>query len=72
MRDPIRMRHGNFSMRHDLPGQLEMPQTGEDTAGLAKQKALAPMRAPTTQKPCDVGLFGDSAAQLDLIDKMKG
>lgn len=51
-----------------LPGQLELPQTEERPADLARLQAAAPMRAKAPQKPCDVGLFGDDAAQIDLED----
>lgn len=34
---------------------------------LAKRRANAPLRARKQQKPCDVGLFGDDADQLDLV-----
>lgn len=59
-----------FGGRSNLPGQLELPDTGEDMAGLAKQKAAAPLRPSTDQKLCDVGLFSDDAAQLDLVDRL--
>lgn len=55
-------------MRTDLPGQLDMPQTEERLAELAKAKAAAPMRPDKPQKPCDVGLFSDEADQMDLIE----
>jgi hypothetical protein len=54
--------------RHNLPGQLDMPQTEERAAELAKLKAAAPMRPVKPQKPCDVGLFSDDADQMDLIE----
>lgn len=59
-------------MRHTLPGQLEMPETESRPAEHAKQKAGAPLRPSTEQKPCDVGLFSDDGAQLDLIDQLRG
>lgn len=55
-------------MRITLPGQIDLPETPERSADLAQRKASAPMLAPVPQKPCDVGLFGDSAAQIDLLD----
>lgn len=65
---------GHFSIagRSDLPGQMELPQTEQRAAELAKQKAAAPMLAPKPQKPCDVGLFSDNAAQIDLLDLLGG
>lgn len=55
-------------MRSDLPGQLSLPDTGERMGELARRKAAAPLRPGKPQAPCDIGLFGDEAAQLDLVD----
>jgi hypothetical protein len=55
-------------MRHDLPGQLDLPQTQARAAELARLKAAAPLRPAKPQKPCDVGLFSDEADQMDLIE----
>ena len=55
-------------MRHTLPGQGDLPQTEERLAALARLKAAAPMRPDKPQKPCDVGLFSDESAQLDLVE----
>lgn len=57
-----------LAVRTDLPGQLDMPQTEERLADLAKAKAAAPMRPAKPQRPCDVGLFSDEADQMDLIE----
>jgi hypothetical protein len=57
-------------MKHTLPGQLDLPETPERPAELAKQLARAPMMAPKPQLPCDVGLFSDDASQLDLIEML--
>lgn len=54
--------------RVDLPGQLDLPDTGPNLAGLAKLRAAAPMRPDQPQKPCDIGLFSDDARQIDLED----
>lgn len=48
--------------------QTSLPGTGADLAGLARLKAAAPLKPKKTQEPCDVGLFGDSARQTDLVD----
>jgi hypothetical protein len=53
--------------RVDLPGQLELPDTGERAADLAKLKAAASLRPEETQKPCDLGLFSDAKDQASLI-----
>lgn len=50
--------------RVDLPGQMELPATD----GAARRMVEAAMRPSKPQKPCDHGLFGDSAAQVDLLD----
>lgn len=52
--------------RSDLAGQMELPQTGQRLADLAKRKAAEPMRATKEQKPCDHGLFSDEQMQIDL------
>jgi len=54
--------------RVDLPGQLEIPATAPDPSSLAGRRAAAPMRPAKPQKPCDHGLFGDAAEQLDLVE----
>lgn len=50
------------------PRQMDLAQTERDPAGLAKMLAKAPLRPRKPQNPCDVGLFGDAALQLDLVD----
>jgi len=55
-------------MRSTIPGQFDMPQTEARAADLAKLKAAAPLRPAKPQAPCDVGLFSDDAAQMDLIE----
>jgi len=37
-------------------------------AELARRRAAAPLKPATAQRPCDVGLFSDQAAQVDLVD----
>lgn len=46
-----------------LPGAERLTQTE-----LAKRQSAAPLRPDKAQKPCNIGLFGDDAAQTDLID----
>lgn len=55
-------------IRTDDKRQMDLPQTEHDPAGLAKQLAAAPLKPRKPQVPCDTGLFGDAAAQLDLVD----
>lgn len=57
--------------RSTLPGQRDLPHTGEQLAELARRKAAAPMRPTKPQQACDVGLFGDQAGQLDIIDRLR-
>ena len=52
--------------QHVLPGAERVGQ-----GALAKRKAAEPLRATSPQKPCDVGLFSDDAAQSDLIDLLR-
>ena len=40
----------------------------QDQAALARRKAAAPLLASKPQQAADFGLFGDSAAQTDLVD----
>ena len=37
----------------------------------AQVLAERPIKAPADQKPCDVGLFSDTAAQTDLCDLLR-
>lgn len=37
----------------------------------AQVKADQPLRPAADQKPCDVGLFSDDAAQSDLVDLLR-
>lgn len=50
------------------PRQMQLPSTAHDPAGLARHLAAQPLRPRKPQQPCDVGMFGDQAAQLDLVD----
>ena len=36
--------------------------------GLDPGKPTPPARQLPAQKPCDIGLFGDGPAQIDLVD----
>jgi hypothetical protein len=55
-----------MSPRLDLPGQLDLPDTGERPADLAKRQAASPLRPQAPQEPCDHGLFSDQGNQLTL------
>jgi len=35
---------------------------------LAQRRANLPLKPAAPQRPCDVGLFSDESAQLDLVD----
>ena len=54
--------------RVDLPGQMELPQTEERKADLAKRRAAESLKPQTAQKPCDIGLFSNAPKQIDLED----
>lgn len=45
---------------------------GRDEVEIAKRKTAEPIRPKAPQHPCDLGLFSDSAKQLDLIDVLRG
>lgn len=49
----------------DLPS---LPLPAGAAATLAQRRAAAPLKPRKPQEACDIGLFGDSAAQIDLID----
>lgn len=52
-----------------LPGQLNIPGAEPVTSRtIAERRANAPLRPTKPQAPCDVSMFGDAAAQLDLVD----
>lgn len=70
-RRKIAMKMHTPGPRVDLPGQMELPQTAAQSAELARRKAAAPLLATKTQKPCDIGLFSDEAAQLDLVEMLQ-
>jgi hypothetical protein len=56
-----------------MPGMAPlgfMRPAARDQAALAQRKANAPLLAPKPQAACDVGLFGDEAAQIDLIEML--
>jgi hypothetical protein len=38
---------------------------------LARKRAETRLRPTVAQRPCDVGLFGDTAAQSDLVDRAR-
>lgn len=58
---------GGFRMILPLPGQLELPACEHEPSKLLLQRrANAPMRPDKAQKACDMGLFSDQAAQIDL------
>jgi RNA polymerase subunit RPABC4/transcription elongation factor Spt4 len=48
-----------------------MPGTAPDPAGMAKRKAAAPLKPARPQDACDIGLFSDDAAQLDLVHMLR-
>lgn len=49
-------------LQHVLPG------AGRDLAELARRRAAAPLKPAAPQAACDVGLFGDTHRQADLVD----
>lgn len=55
-----------------LPGQTELP--GAEPTPVRQQlerKAAAPLKPRKPQRSCDVGLFSDEAAQLDLVEMLQ-
>lgn len=47
---------------------VELPDTEERLADLAKRKAAESLKPTVAQKPCDTGLFSDQTQQIDLED----
>jgi hypothetical protein len=47
--------------------QQTIPGTGEDIAGLLRQKAAAPIKPRKPQQPADIGLFSDERDQTDMF-----
>ena len=45
-----------------------LPQHPGDQTAHAQRRAQAPLMGHVPQRPLDFGLFGDDAAQLDLVD----
>lgn len=51
--------------------QLDLEQTAQDRAGLARLLAAAPLKPRKAQAPCDHGLFSAEADQLDLASLVR-
>lgn len=51
--------------------QATIPGTAPITQReLAERRAALPLKPKADQRPCDVGLFSDEAAQFDLVDML--
>jgi hypothetical protein len=49
--------------------QATIPGTEPATQrALAERRAALPLKPKADQRPCDIGLFSDESAQLDLVD----
>jgi hypothetical protein len=49
--------------------QTTIPGTEPATQrALAERRAALPLKPKADQRPCDIGLFSDESAQLDLVD----
>ena len=55
------------AVRLGMIAVIHVGNTGADFAGLARQRAAAPLKPKKEQEPCDVGLFSDQSSQLDLV-----
>lgn len=52
-----------------MTGQFDLAGCEHEPSRLLLQrKANAPLKPDVPQKPADIGLFSDEAAQLDLIE----
>ena len=57
-------------MKHNLPGQLEIPAISSLPGDQLAVKSAARLVGVLPQKPCDHGLFSDEALQIDLIEML--
>jgi len=62
------MRGQSLSGVSYLPGQLELSGTEPSLRAALARQAASPLKPKVAQAACDVGLFGDDAAQLDLVE----
>ncbi len=62
------MTRSSIQGRSNLPGQLEIPDTGEHMRQHVAKLAAAPLKPLKAQLPADVGLFGDEALQADMCE----
>ena len=53
-----------------LQGVLEGAEA-TTLAAVAQKRASEPLRAKSSQLPCDHGLFGDEHLQLDLVEMLQ-
>lgn len=60
--------HFSISYGSTQVGQFSLPGTEPDEAGALQRKAEAPLKPALVQEPCDVGMFSDASAQVDLSD----
>lgn len=55
-----------------LPGQEELAAHGlASVKPCLAAKAAAPLKPRKEQELCDIGLFSDNRAQLDMLDRLK-
>lgn len=58
-----------------LPSETERQFTEylakPDVAGMLQRKAELPLKPSKPQEACDIGLFGDEAKQIDLLDLLR-
>ena len=57
-------------MKHTLPGQLDMPEIDAIGSAIVQRKANSRLIPSKEQKPCDIGLFSDDSAQIDLVEML--
>ncbi len=50
------------------PEIFGLPPSAQDEKTVAERKWQAGLKPAKPQQPCDVGLFSDDAAQLDLVE----
>lgn len=68
---PYRHKEEAIQGAKEHAGQLQIPGCEPiSQKQLVERKFAEPLRAVASQKPCDIGLFSDDAAQIDLIEML--
>lgn len=61
----------DYLLELDRPFLLELNRIQADQKAIAEWRWMHGLKPAKPQKPCDVGLFSDDAAQLDLVEMLQ-